>query len=65
LKVIARLAPADSSTYVRLGRALERLDRPSQARAQYEHALAVDPDSDAARRGLARLRARARRAPGQ
>jgi tetratricopeptide (TPR) repeat protein len=65
LKVMARLAPADSSTYVRLGRALERLDRPSQARAQYEHALAVDPDSDAARRGLARLRARARRAPGQ
>jgi tetratricopeptide (TPR) repeat protein len=65
LEAMARIAPGDSSTYVRLGRALERLERFDQARAQYEQALAADPDSAAARRGLARLRARARRMPGQ
>jgi tetratricopeptide (TPR) repeat protein len=48
-----RRQPAKLSAHVTLGRALAAAGRPEEARAEFEHVLAVAPENLAAIRGLA------------
>jgi tetratricopeptide (TPR) repeat protein len=58
LEAMVGLSHVEPGTYLRLGRGLERLDRPTEAQIQYERALAIDPELAEAQRGLARVRRR-------